>query len=324
MNKTKIEWVRNPDGSQGYTWNPVVGCTPISEGCRNCYAKRIFERFNPGKKFSSIVPDKDKLYEPFKIRKSSHIFVNSMSDLFHPDVPFDFVDAVYATMLRSVNHTYMILTKRPDRMLEYYESDGLYERVLKKAYKLDCKILTSDENIGDGISDPRKYPSVNIWLGVSIEDQKTADERVPYILQTPASVRFVSVEPMLENIILRGFDGKIYRPWLDSIAWKVEIDWIICGGETGLGSRPMHPDWVRGLRDQCISANVPFFFKSWGAYLPSLVGCVDDDKNPIRISTDGHFWKGEDLVSWRVGGNRSGRLLDKREWNEMPNMAPER
>lgn len=203
--RSKIEWC-------DATWNPVTGCTPVSEGCENCYAKRIYERFNDGP-FSQITLHYDRMRIPQRWRKPRRIFVCSMSDLFHKDIPYGHISMVWANMAFAQQHKYFILTKRPERM---------------------ARIVTGAP----------KY----VWLGGSIENQKTADRRVWLLLSTPAHNRFVSIEPMLGPIVL------------PKAVWA-RLDWIICGCESGPNRRPMNLNWVRSLRDQAVEAGVPFFLK---------------------------------------------------------------
>lgn len=213
---TKIEWTDE-------TWNPVTGCRPISEGCQNCYAKRMANRLRGRYGYPADDPFRvtfhpDKLGQPLKWKKPKRIFVCSMGDLFAAH--FDTIRKVLTQPKTpsGKKHTYMILTKRPLRMLEFYSTYPWY---------------TEDNQ--------------NIWLGVTAENQAMADERIPVLLQIPAAVRFVSVEPMLEPVDI--------RPWIYA------LDWVICGAETGPGARPMKLEWARDLRDQCKAAGVPFFFK---------------------------------------------------------------
>ena len=213
MGNTKIEWAEK-------VWNPVTGCSKISPGCENCYAERMAFRlrgrcgYPDGEPFR-VTLRPQRLEEPMRWRKSSMVFVCSMGDLFHDDVPDDFIHRVFATIGQCPQHTFIILTKRPKRMKAFIEDYYAYES------------------------------PTNVWLGVTTENQEMADRRIPILLQIPAVVRFVSVEPMLGPVDLaRGCE---------------KIDWVICGGETGPNARPMHPDWVRSLRDQCQSAGVPFF-----------------------------------------------------------------
>jgi protein gp37 len=246
MSTTKIQWCDK-------VWNPVTGCTKVSEGCRNCYAEGIAKRFWGERKFTDVQFHLERMDEPSHWRKPAKIFVNSMSDLFHPDVPDGFIFGCFMRMATANRHTFIILTKRPERMRDW----------IKNNWMTDIDEVYNKELILD-----------NVWLGVSVEDQKTADERIPILLQTPAAVRFVSIEPMLESISLGGFDGKTYRPWLDYHAQKVMIDWVICGGESGSSARP-HPHYIDilNLKNQCVSAGVPFFLKQmWGKKMPELDG----------------------------------------------------
>lgn len=234
MADTSIEWTDK-------VWNPVTGCTKVSAGCANCYAEKVALRFWGKRKFSTVKIHKDRLLEPMTWWKPKRIFVNSMSDLFHESLDFGDVAEIFDVMARKApQHTYQVLTKRPKRMLEFFEeymglqAGGPAEMV--KEYK----------RIGIG------WPAKNIWLGVSVESQKTADERIPLLLQTPAAVRFLSVEPMLERVDLKFPVGYPFH-------------WVICGGESGPGARPFNIEWARGLRNQCKQAGVAFFMKQLGA-----------------------------------------------------------
>lgn len=276
MNKTKIEWATA-------VWNPVTGCTKVSEGCRNCYAEGIANRFWGERKFTDIRCHEDRLNQPETWKKGQRIFVNSMSDLFHPDVPYDFIVDVFATMNANRQHTFIVLTKRPDR---YYQ---LVRGTL--------------------------MPIPNVWIGVSVENQKAADERIPVLLKSPAAVRFVSCEPLLGNVNLKGF----YKNgmWVDG---QNRIDWVIVGGESGTRARPMHPNWVRSIRDQCQEANVPFFFKQWGEWqLTDEREEMKQDGNERLTSIDVPGAIGYNKAWFRrVGKKNAGRVLDGRTWDEYP------
>ena len=236
MNKTKIAWC-------DYTWNPVSGCTKVSEGCRNCYAASIAKRFWGERRFSDVICHEDKLNEPLKVKKPARVFVNSMSDLFHPDVSYDFAIDVFYRMALFNRNTYIVLTKRPERMIEFFK-------------KWDDAIM-----VWQSIGRPYfKFPLRNVWLGVSIENQQTADERIPLLLQTEAAVRFVSYEPALGPVDFYkacGLDSHI-APQFSWIKGN-GIDWVIMGCESGPKRRPMSLDWARSMRDQCQDANVTFF-----------------------------------------------------------------
>jgi protein gp37 len=257
MSYTQIEWAER-------VWNPVRGCTKISQGCKRCYAERWHHRFSAGKKFSEIQLLPEKLNEPTRLRKPARIFVNSMSDLFHEQVPDAFIASAFEIMLAARQHNYIVLTKRAERL----------------------------RNWAAEFSADRSAVPAHIWIGVSIEDQATADERVPLLLDAPVSTRIISAEPLL---------GPINAPWLlpgwhdgpNGVATP-GIDWLIVGGESGPGARPMHADWVRRLHEQATAAGTPFFFKQWGE----------------------HNELGE-----RVGKANSGRTLAGREWSEYPPAA---
>jgi len=222
---TKIEWATE-------TWNPITGCTPISEGCKNCYAKRMAQRLAgrfgyPADDPFRVTLHPDKLDQPLRWKKPRRVFVCSMGDLFHEDVLEEWIDQVYEVIANTPQHTFQILTKRPERMARYI-------RIMSAALP-------------------------NVWLGVTAENQEQADKRIPVLLQIPAAVRFVSVEPMLEAVVIGDLLGDAYSSMHGGFA--PGIDWVICGAETGSGARPMELDWARDLRDQCVSAEVPFFFK---------------------------------------------------------------
>lgn len=299
MNNSKIEWTDR-------TWNPVTGCTKVSQGCKNCYAERMYERFNGHGSFKKVLTHPERLQQPLKWKKPSKIFVNSMSDLFHEDVPFDFINSVFAIMsCKAAQHTYQVLTKRPERLLEYL-----------KRFK------------ESGINPHWKKFSENIWLGVSVEDQATANERIPLLLQVPAVVRFLSCEPLLGPVDIEA----IPTPRIESRNLKGEfaltktgyLNWIICGGESGPGARPMHPDWARSLREQCAAAGVPFFFKQWGEWQPLFTSkTYTGSKGLLDIKSKKYFVMpvaGGDTVFRRVGKKAAGRLLDGMEYNEFPNV----
>lgn len=232
--KTSIEWTER-------TWNPITGCTKVSQGCKNCYAETIANRFWGDRKFTDVRCHADRLDEPLHWRKPCRIFVNSMSDLFHEDVPFEFIDKV---MVRSLwtPHIYQVLTKRPARMLEWSKEAE------RRIWRLN------DKPVG------MTWPLPNVWLGVSVENQKTADERIPILLQTPATVRWVSAEPLLGAVNLLPYLG----------TWS-GIDWLVIGGESGPGARSFNIAWARKLIDQCKAAGVPVFMKQCGSN-PQLTG----------------------------------------------------
>jgi len=349
MANTSIEWTDK-------VWNPVTGCTKVSQGCKNCYAERIFPRayghsvmVRPigeekprWRKFTDVETHSDRLDQPLHWKKPARIFVNSMSDLFHEAVPFEFIDQVWAVMALADKHTYQILTKRPERMHAYFNTDPV-ERIPEIAYDLWTQHLAPGAmgslktwvEHGESLFDLDAWPLPNVHLGVSVEDQPTAEERIRRLLQTPAAVRFISAEPLLGPIegLQRWFccepaskETHLHLPCMD---------WVIAGGESGPGARPMHPDWARSLRDQCVAAGVPFFFKQWGEWAPLgpitgkitndqlvRINCSDEYRSAI-VDVDGQILPtcGAKSKAWmmeRVGKKAAGHMLDGREWREFP------
>ena len=229
--KSKIEWT-------DATWNPVTGCTKVSPGCANCYAERITEQW--GKDFSKVILHPDRLHKPLHWKKPRMIFTCSMSDLFHENVPESFIREVWGILQDCPQHKFQVLTKRPERMKEF---------VTKFRDEFPYRILP------------------NVWLGVSVEDQKRADERIPFLLETPAAIRFLSVEPLLGPIDFQ--DGPT-DPMSTMGRWSEleQINWVIVGGESGPNARLMKSDWARDIRDQCNEALVPFFMKQMTSKAP--------------------------------------------------------
>lgn len=293
MPTTKIEW-------SDATWNPVTGCSHVSPGCEYCYAERLSHRFGrttlpwgAQNAAENVVLHPARLNLPLSWKKPRRIFVNSMSDLFHEQVPYEFISDIFATMALCPSHTFQVLTKRPERMLE---------------------LLTGSKAVGFRYpSSP--WPLPNVWLGVSCEDQQRADERIPLLIHTPAAVRFISAEPLLGPLdlthleILPEKDRIDGFPWLDALTGVVagpddqlaRLDWVIVGGESGgpherrlvesmsytnslqrretrVLPRLERLEWVRSLRDQCIGAGVAFFFKQWGGPTPKSGGRILDGR----------------------------------------------
>lgn len=324
MMRTKIEWC-------DAVWNPISGCSPVSEGCENCYARRMAYRLRgrfgyPEDEPFRVTLHPERLEEPLRWRKPRRVFVNSMGDLFHEDVPESFISAVFFVMQAAKEHTFLILTKRPKRMAEFIDRWVHCDH----AYPDHAWRIGADSSAGcpPGCGHYRRegkqrLPLPNVLLGVTAENQARADERIPILLQIPAAVRFVSVEPMLGPVDLRPYlwrGGRFetdYGPEYD--AWpSEEISWIICGGETGPKARPMHPDWVRNLRDQCQATGVPFFFKSWGKWTAEYRPEVSVDLTRLRADEQVAKADGGHCLFRRVGKKAAGRLLDGRTWDEFP------
>jgi protein gp37 len=369
--KTKIEWT-------DATWNPIRGCSVVSEGCRNCYAMQVAARFSQrywevwqgstlicsakqklteaaarnkveNESRNAVVMEaressegqayeglayrnesgahwtgkvrliEEHLEDPLRWKRPRRIFVNSMSDLFHPLVLDQWIEKIFNVMFAAKQHTFQILTKRPERMLDWISRSAFLSNA----------------------------PLENVWLGVSVENQKTADERIPLLLETPAAVRWVSAEPLLGPIDLEAFVtdpapqalrtlSRYYSAsGFDRAGGQTEktrvvnskLGWLVAGGESGSGARPMHPDWVRYIRDQCATAGVPFFFKQWGAWgpvthysmrgteHPTLPTYQTDSFEVFPLSAD-RFLLGPMLG--RVGKKAAGNLLDGRQHLEYP------
>lgn len=372
---SKIEWT-------DATWNPMRGCTRVSEGCRNCYAETVAARFSgPGQPYHGFA-DRTRsgskwtgkveiawsvIEAPLQWRRPRRIFVNSMSDFFHPTLPAEELATVYATAIAAHHlrgHTLQILTKRPDRAAELMNSGAWWDQVNAEAGALVMEHCSPHDRRSDDaratLDDySAEKPPPGIWLGTSIEDQAAADERIPHLLRTPAAVRFLSCEPLLGPVDLGGWlpgetgcqgcdDGEGFathrclrsdipreeqcpeqRAVLACIEHgprdadgapaaitmrRLTIDWVIAGGESGPAARPTHPEWVRGLRDQCADAGAPFFFKQWGEWLPH----TQDGADVISYGGDPkHRWD-QELHSYRVGKKRAGALLDGVEHRAFP------
>lgn len=234
-----------------------------------------------------------RLQIPLHWRKPRRIFVNSMSDIFHPDVPFEFIHEVYWIMMHAEQHTFMILTKRPDRAIEFFH--WWYDM----------------HNRPTGIRPFWTYK--NIWLGVSVENQQMAEERIPLLLQTPAAVRFISAEPLLGPIDLFGLQPFVDDPKFNNGG---KLDWVICCGESGKNARPTHPDWARSLRYQCEEAGVPFFFKQWGEWKEMDITSIIDARSYALYKQTKN--ENIELGMIRIGKKKAGRLLDGIEHNAFP------
>lgn len=384
---SKIEWTEK-------TWNPIVGCSKVSEGCRNCYAEKMANRhvhnlmtknmydgtIENGLWSGKVNLNLKALLQPLKRKKPTVYFVNSMSDLFHENVPDDWIDRLFSIMMAcqylEKDHTFQILTKRPERMQDYFSPGE--EILLKRWAEAGNKLIRLDnpnfcfpESIAaycaaiwsvDGKvtnqwklwSQPENlFPLKNVWIGASVEDEKTAMARIPVLMSIPASIRFISVEPLLGPI-------KFFDHWIERACNSIDyfqrtggnplagerLDWVIVGGESGPGARPMHPDWVRCLQYQCQKAGVPFFFKQWGEWGHTAIDCETGNpafriyeskqqwvakdwvnKGDICLSRDGKILEcGGDFdqceypvaILRKIGKKAAGRLLDGRIYDEMP------
>lgn len=298
---TTIEWTHVP-GYRGDVWNPVSGCNKVSPGCKHCYAETMHKRLRAmGVKgyerpfLSGARPVPERLMKPLSTKKPTAWFVNSMSDLFHPDVPNNYIDQVFAVMALCPQHLFLILTKRPKRMHNYF-GRGLSRiqtelDLLGEDKNLFDKAVSASVSIGTGDG----WPLPNVWLGTSVEDQTRAEERIPYLLRCPAAVRFLSCEPLINSVNL--------MTWLHIVADRdglirafTDLNWVIAGGESGPKARPMDTDWARSLRDQCAAACVPFFFKQHGAWLHG---------KRVGKKAAGHLLDGREHFAWPETATRS-------------------
>ena len=367
---TKIEWA-------DATVNAINGCSLASPGCTNCYAMRLAGtrlRDHPSRsgltQQTKVGPvwtgevrlSETALLQPLRWKRPRRIFWNAHGDTFHDAVPDEWLDRLFAVCALTPQHTHMILTKRGARMREYFVDPAAVERI----YDLVCNWAI--EGMGDVVliapgfpaemaPDGRHvplgvWPLPNVWLGVSVEDQARADERIPDLLATPAAVRFISAEPLLGPVNLFGCseDRKQIWNWLTGETGTMhfdgpdfddgpKLDWVIVGGESGPSARPMHPDCARSLRDQCAAAGVAFHFKQWGEWVPidgpRTKGCFSrtwpHGERPAAkmkmVSVSGRTWARGDLSApsiycgylfARLGKKAAGRQLDGVEHNGFP------
>ena len=335
LNKTSIEWAKGA-GGQGFTWNPVKGCSmaPGSEagGCLQCYACRMAARGLPKMRFSDGSPlahttasgprwtgrvelNEIKLDEPLRRRKPAVIFVNSMSDLYHEKLPDEVIDRVQATIALAWWHKYISLTKRAKRQREYWTTKGrparIAEAVIATAVSLGLKTtgICGPAAVAEGVAGGWKLPHAHQILGVSVEDHDHL-YRLDYLRDTPAACRMLSAEPLLGDL------GEISHR-------LVGIDWVVGGFESGPGARPGNPEWARKLRDDCVSAGVPFLWKQNGEWAPAIAGVwFSPLEGGPQFQTraggkDTHdFGNGYGAV--RIGKKAAGRLLDDKVWDQLP------
>lgn len=351
---TKIEWT-------DATANVINGCSLASPGCTNCYAMRLAggrmkhhptrEGLTQDTKAGPVWTGEVRFHEPalqqvLRWQAPRMIFWNAHGDMFHPNVPDAWIDRCFAVMALTPQHTHQVLTKRSARMREYMASPA-------RAALIACDATAmAGRKLGPTALVP-PFPLPNVWLGVSVEDQVRADERIPDLLTTPAAVRWISAEPLLGpvdlNRIHEEFDGGLGHAWESCLNGKrfsewggdghggdldgfPRIDWVVAGGESGPGARPMHPEWARSLRDQCAQADVPFLFKQWGEWLPAvsedigdrLVMWPDDGRDHDNDYSDWGRHPVEYLTGqefWCVGKKRAGRLLDGIQHDGYPEVS---
>lgn len=329
---TRIEWTHRP-GTIPATMNALVGCQKVSQGCAHCYAIEVAHirasnplpiiqekfagttRVEGGKRVwtGKVTLTEKALLDPLRRKKPRTYFVNALSDLFYEGVPNEWVDKHWAVFNACPQHTFIVLTKRPERMKEY--------------------LTVRNGNHPGGI----KMPLENVWLGCSVENQETANARIPELLQTPAAVRFISAEPLLGsidlNLIPRPFEfHQSPYGWTTWLAQRLR--WAIVGGESGHGARPMHPDWATTLRDQCVSSGIKYFFKQWGewkdgsdfaddamAVLNDGRMCDGTKESLEKLDRDSPVMPCRPTMMRKVGKKASGHLLDDVEWHQFPEVS---
>ena len=361
---THIEWT-------DATWNIITGCSVVSPGCTNCYAMRLAGtrmKHEPTREGLTIDTRAGPVWNgqvrfnahwldlPLRWSRPRKIFVCAHGDLFHEGVSDNWLDQIFAVMALSPQHTFQVLTKRADRMMAYFS------RVTRLQVERGDDIAVCPQIIDDvaaqlttthgGSLDETAWPLPNVWLGVSVEDQARADERIPLLLDTPAAVRWISAEPLLGPVDLTAIQAPRYVPEDHEMDWKFDalttgddysftddlgvseggdgpyrdhaLDWVVVGGESGPKARPMHPDWVRRIRDDCVAAGVPILFKQWGEWTPgenaqSTIGRAVDTADwfdgrwdfqrlSARDCEDQHI--DDEPTLYRAGKKAAGRRLD--------------
>lgn len=324
---TKIEWTDS-------TWNPITGCSVTSPGCKHCYAMQLAgTRLKHHESRAGLTQDTSAgpvwtgevrfnaqwLDQPLHWGKPRMIFVCAHADLFHESVPDEWIDKVFSVMALAGRHTFQVLTKRAKRMREYC-SDLTRDRIEEAAREMGYTFRHSGAWM-------LALPLPNVWLGVSVEDQKRADERIPELLATPAAVRWVSAEPLLGPVLIDTLLCEMPEDE-DGAPYLGPIDWVVVGGESGPKARPMHPHWARDLRDQCADAGVPFLFKQWGEWIPEGQTLSE----PARLDPYRRRWcdieDGDDRYTQTgvavhpVGKKAAGRLLDGVLHDGYPEVKP--
>ncbi len=366
---THIEWA-------DATWNPITGCTLVSEGCRLCYAATLAAgrlKHHPSRKgLARVNADGEAKFtgevrfneawldQPLRWKKPRRIFVCAHGDLFHERVPDEWIDRVFAVMAMAPQHVFIVLTKRPERMREFLAAGTapngkpghkpfmritgeLLDRTLTDA-GISWSCFSGDRHSTALFAD-KTWPLSNVWLGVSVEDQASANERIPILLDTPAAVRFISAEPLLGPVDLT-LDDLMFESCPADCEFasfdfetgasecrrcegtgKTEcpgLDWVIVGGESGRDARPMHPDWAQSLRNQCAAAGVPFFFKQWGEWSPAPAGAshpLECNRVPGSRSRVEVICQAGKPIMQRVGKRAAGHLLDGVEHFNWPEAA---
>jgi protein gp37 len=322
-------------------WSPTCGCTPVNDGCTNCPGERAAWRLRNDAPYSfvasnekwngTILPHSKQLKKPLKRKKPTRYLIGTMGDPFHPGVEDEWLDRIFAVMALCPQHTFVVLTKRPERAREYLTNEGK-NRARWDVVTSEAAYMQNKVHSGCYI----EWPLPNVHIGVLVHDQPSADGLVPKLLEVPAAKRIVWVRPREEIYLMQYFIG-LYGPncerdcdaWENICTgyecpdWLQGLDFLVCDGETGPGAHPVHPDWFRSLRDQCADAGVAFRFEGWGEY-HAVVGELADKWVHLNGQTFGpvegeHFNPVETAYPVkRVGSKRSGRLLDAVEHDGWP------
>ncbi len=337
--RTGISWTQtiSADGAitPGATWNPVSGCTKLTAECKFCYVERDWHRMThlpayAGREFTDVACHPDRLEQPIRWQRSRRIFVCSTSDLFHADVPDDFLNSVFAVMALCPHHTFLVLTKRTDRMQKYLSAPGRREAIAQAAEEFPAKhpldwvradggeVVERGGNPDENTAWLPRWPLPNVHAGVTAGTQDALNERIGHLINTPAAKRWLSMEPLLESVSLRWlpaypenapYVGQNPSGQTNHLDGLRRIDGVIVGGESGVKARPMHPEWARDLRDQCREAGVPFFFKQHGEW--AAIDPLDWDGKTKRI-----MLRRDGMAYLPVGERLPEMILDcqSREW----------
>lgn len=355
---TKIEWATK-------VWNPFRGCSKVSEGCRNCYAIKMANRFSgDGGHYEGLVKKTNSmlnwtgivqrapqvLKDPLSWKKHQRIFMNSMSDLFHESIEDWMIDEVFGIVLachvleNRQSHTFMSLTKRPERQREYFSASPRelikrWTKAMDGVVIMDNPDMMFSEYVAS-FSINQIFPLPNYWVGTSVENQEAADKRVPEILQVPAAIRFLSMEPLLGPVDLTkvNLPEQLQPDWSignDALKFNAlsddedrlyqsenHISWVITGGESGPNARPSNSDWFRSIRDQCTAVGVAFHFKQYGEWIHNTHHNFKNyDGMKVRdvMSKLPNGFTHVDCYR-KIGKKNAGRLLDGRTWDEFPDM----
>lgn len=341
------------------TWNPIRGCSKVSAGCAHCYAETMAARFcGDGQPYAGLIEGgrwsgkvrmvPEHLKDPLRWRRPRRVFVNSMSDLFHESLSFQDIASIFGVMAAAPEHTFQVLTKRAKRMAEFFawlkqEGDAIHP--FEKGRTTERMVVLGQAfDWVNALERGGPWPLPNVWLGVSVENQTAADERIPILLQVPAAVRWISMEPLLGPVDLtmiqhgaHVFDalggGGFHETSFEPLPAPARLDWVVVGGERGPKARPMHPGWVQRLRDQCATAHVPFLMKQWGEwgplqhpfdYVTNSDGCQIIGDSGRLHGRPWPGWKsqkpGAEVVI-RHGRAKAGRVLDGRIHDAFPKVS---